>query len=336
MEKLLTIIIPTYNTEQYLSRCIDSLLIADFMDKLEIIIIIDGSPDNSAKIGYRYEARYPQTIQVVDKPNGGHGSTINKGIELATGKYFRVLDSDDWFDTMEFEAYLKKLEETDADMVLTPSTMEYLYKHRSVALKFKRLQYDTLYNADTFDYNHFIGDKFNTMARTTYKTEVLRASKLKLPEHTYYVDVLYSLCVIPYIQNFIVYNNNIYRYFIGRPEQSINNYTRHIKDLRTVICICLDFLCQSEGRINKNKADYLNKEVRMRITQFALICFLRLPLQQVVSEIDMLQKQILQLPEKNQKQFAKNLRTFKLYKKLPLLYAFYYKIHIRIKNIFNI
>ena len=108
MIKLLTIVIPTYNMEAYLNRCLDSLLVSDEqMQLLEVLVINDGSKDNSSAIAHEYEAKYPNTFRVIDKENGNYGSCVNRGLKEASGKYIKVLDADDWFDTTEFEKYLK-------------------------------------------------------------------------------------------------------------------------------------------------------------------------------------------------------------------------------------
>ena len=101
--KTLTITIPAYNAENYISKCIESLLAEDIRNQLEIIIINDGSVDSTGKIAKAYELKYPGIVQVVNKENGGHGSGVNTGISKATGKYFMVLDSDDWFSTAELK-----------------------------------------------------------------------------------------------------------------------------------------------------------------------------------------------------------------------------------------
>ena len=94
--KLLTIVIPVYKVEKYIRQCLDSIIVPlDQMEKLEVIIVNDGTPDNSAVIAHEYADRYPDTIKVIDKENGGHGSAWNVGLESATGKYIRFLDSDD-------------------------------------------------------------------------------------------------------------------------------------------------------------------------------------------------------------------------------------------------
>ena len=116
--KVLSIAIPVYNTENYIKRCVDSLAIQDIINDIEIILVNDGSKDNSIKIMNEYKAKYPESIIVVDKENGGHGSTINKALSIATGKYFRVLDSDDWFDVKMYEELYTKAKSTNADIVM--------------------------------------------------------------------------------------------------------------------------------------------------------------------------------------------------------------------------
>ena len=124
MQKLLTIIVPTYNMQDYLRHCLDSLIVSnEWLDLLEVLVINDGSKDKSSEIGHEFEMLYPNTFVVIDKENGNYGSCINQGLEIATGKYVKVLDADDSFDTANFEDYLRYLGSVDVDMVLTPYTI---------------------------------------------------------------------------------------------------------------------------------------------------------------------------------------------------------------------
>ena len=104
-EKLLTLVIPTYNMEKYLEKCLDSLLVSDneMLKTLEVLIVIDGAKDGSSAIGHRYQDLYPDTFRVIDKENGNYGSCINRGLKEATGTFIKILDADDWFDTKNFE-----------------------------------------------------------------------------------------------------------------------------------------------------------------------------------------------------------------------------------------
>lgn len=119
MEKILTVVIPTYNMQDYLRRCLDSLIVSDgLMQQLEVLVINDGSKDNSSAIGHEYQEKYPNTFRVVDKENGNYGSCINRALKEATGKYIKVLDADDYFSTDNFSSYLCFLQKHDVDLVL--------------------------------------------------------------------------------------------------------------------------------------------------------------------------------------------------------------------------
>ena len=118
--KILTIIIPTYNMENYLRKCLDSLIVSDEkMQMLEVLVINDGSKDSSSIIAHEYQEKYPQTYRVIDKENGNYGSCINRGLKEATGKYVKVLDADDYFDPSVLGQYLDFLFEQEVDMVIS-------------------------------------------------------------------------------------------------------------------------------------------------------------------------------------------------------------------------
>lgn len=171
--KVLTVLIPIYNTEKYIKRCLDSLLVPDVLDDIEIIAVSDGSKDGSADIVKDYCEKYPETMVFVDKENGGHGSTINVGIKEAKGKYFRVLDSDDWFNTVDFIEFVKRLKNENADLVVCDYRKEHTYNSQSEYFVYDNLEEGKLYKFDEFNLNILKGEYF-VMATSTYKTEVLR------------------------------------------------------------------------------------------------------------------------------------------------------------------
>lgn len=238
--KILTVIVPVYNTEKYIKRCLDSLDNKEINDKLEVLVVSDGSKDNAINIAKEYSKRLPDTFKIIEKENGGHGSTINKGLELATGKYFRVLDSDDWVDNVNFVEFVKRLEDQDADLVVTDYSKEFIYEGKSEKIVYKNLEPNKKYIFDKFDLNILNGEYF-VMATSTYKTEVLRKSNLKLMEKTFYVDMQYNVVPIPYVNSFVYFNLDIYRYFIGRLDQSVNtasfvkNHLNHDKVVKYLI-----------------------------------------------------------------------------------------------------
>ena len=108
-EKILTVTIPSYNVEAYLEDCLESFVNSEVMDDIEVLIVNDGSSDNTVKIAQRYVDKYENTFRLINKENGGHGSTINTGVREAKGKYFKVVDGDDWVDTRSFIHLVKVL-----------------------------------------------------------------------------------------------------------------------------------------------------------------------------------------------------------------------------------
>lgn len=125
MSKLLTIVIPCYNVEQYLHECLDSILLAEYNDSLEVLAINDGSKDNTLSILSRYSSKYPEMLRVIDKPNGGWGSVINLAIKEAQGCYFKILDSDDWFEKEAFIEFIERLKHCGTDIFISNFTEHY-------------------------------------------------------------------------------------------------------------------------------------------------------------------------------------------------------------------
>lgn len=239
--KTLSIVIPTYNVEKYLERCLNTLVFDDTIQKdIELIIVNDGSKDGSLKIAREYEKKYKDSIIVIDKENGGHGSTINAGLKVASGKYFRVIDSDDWVNIDDFVDYVRELKKHNEDVVLTNYSRELLYTGETILFKYKNLEYNKTYDLDKFDYS-LLGLDYFFMATTTFKTEKLKKAKLMLDEKTFYVDMEFILLPFLEMKDMVYLDYDIYRYFIGRPEQSINiqsyvrNRAHHEKVLRRLL-----------------------------------------------------------------------------------------------------
>lgn len=271
--KLLSIVIPTYNVEKYLRRCLDTLTYnEDIQDDLEIIIVNDGSKDNSLKIAKEYEKKY-KSVKVIDKENGGHGSTINSGLKIATGKYFRVIDSDDWVNVVDFKKYIKDLNKIDCDVVLTNFSREFIYSGESIRYNYpSEIEFNKIYDLKSFDLSLF-KDEYFFMATTTYKTELLKKHDFKLDENMFYVDMEYVIFPIPYIKNFILLDYDIYRYFIGRPDQSVNlsSFARNRKNHEFVLKKLVNFF--TEVDTSKNKKDYIKKIlVLMANTHYIIYC----------------------------------------------------------------
>ena len=256
--KTLTVVVPVYNTEDYIRRCLDSLVNIPDRSALEILVVNDGSRDSSPDIAKEYEKKYPECVVVIDKENGGHGSTVNKGLEAATGKYFRVLDSDDWFDTLNFEKYLTELERCDEDLVLTPYTQEYTFSGEKVEYKYEAFVHDRVYTWDEMSFDE--NSMYFTLASSSYRTELLRECGLHLFEKTFYVDMQFNIYPIPYLKTVRFLDHEVYRYFIGRPTQSMSgqNLMKNLPQHERVLRFLADYYVETKDKCLPQQRDYMS------------------------------------------------------------------------------
>lgn len=250
MEKILTVTIPSYNVEKYLPEIIPTFLAPEILGEIEILIVNDGSKDRTAEIAGQFEKDYPNTIRLVDKENGGHGSTINKGIELAQGKYFKVVDGDDWVDTEQFVRYVKRLKELDQDIVLTPFNRVNIDSGEIEKKTLSGISFDTEYSVSTL--LRLLGDSY-CMHSTTFKTSVLKQIR-PIDEHCFYVDQEYIAFPLPYAETAVCLDCTIYQYRVGNNEQSVSmqsfqrNREMHFRVIRTLLEFLDEISCGGEIR----------------------------------------------------------------------------------------
>ena len=222
--KYISFAIPCYNSEAYMEKAINSILIGG--EDVEILIVNDGSKDGTQEIAERYEAQYPTIVKAIQKENGGHGDAVNCGLSHATGKYFKVVDSDDWVDESSLFKILETVktfvkEDTLVDMVISN------YVYEKVGMEHKKvIRYDNVLPENTIfhwdEIGHFRLDQYILMHSVLYRTEMLKLCQLKLPKHTFYVDNIYVYYPLPHVRTLYYLNVDFYRYFIGRSDQSVN------------------------------------------------------------------------------------------------------------------
>lgn len=241
-DKLLTIVVPSYNASKYLDFNLQSFLCPSEPEKLEVIVVDDGSTDDTARIADAYHEKYPDTIKVVHKENGGHGSGINAGLRVATGKYFKVVDADDWVDHEALERLLDYIAsfdaaDTDADTAEAKdaSSPDVIYNNYYWRLTdeakapeeyerkaeftepFSGVEYRKVYAFES------IADRcYVKMHNMTIRTEILRDHQIQIDEHCYYVDMEYILYPMPYVQTIAFLPEFLYQYQIGRQGQSMD------------------------------------------------------------------------------------------------------------------
>ncbi|EOS21514.1 hypothetical protein C806_04161 [Lachnospiraceae bacterium 3-1] len=220
----ITFTVPCYNSKDYMERCIDSLLSGE--EHVEIIIVDDGSTDGTGEIADNYARNYPEIVRVVHQENGGHGAGVNAGLSLATGRYFKVVDSDDWLDEEELQKLLRKIRQWEKSNVTVDLVIcNYIYDH-FYENKTKRMGYKNVLKENQVcgwnDIGWFRPSQYLVMHSLFFRTEVLRESGVKLPKHTFYVDNIFANQPLPYVRTLCYLNLDMYHYFLGREDQSVN------------------------------------------------------------------------------------------------------------------
>ena len=236
--KLLTIVIPVYKVEKYIRQCLDSVIVPrEQADKVEVIVVNDGTPDNSGVIAHKYADRYPETIRVIDKENGGHGSAWNVGLQQATGKYIRFLDSDDWLS--DLSGFLRVLEPVDADMVITHLNKYQEETGETATDRVRGVEYGKQYDISVFPQIE-IGNTYKYAVYNfwycTYRTDMLRSEHPLFAEGVSYDDAVLQLAPILLGETMVFLDKELYNYRLGRSGQSVDRavMSRKIEDFIAV------------------------------------------------------------------------------------------------------
>ncbi|MBH1940722.1 glycosyltransferase family 2 protein [Mobilitalea sibirica] len=222
--KLLTAAIPCYNSAAYMGHAIDTLLTGG--EEIEIIIVNDGSSDDTLKIAEEYRQRHPSIIKVISQENGGHGEAVNTGLANAQGLYFKVVDSDDWVNEKALLQVMERLKNLIADGN-SPDLFLANYVYEKVDAKKKKvINYNwALPKEQIFTWDeimHFKQSQNILMHSTIYRTKLLKDCGIVLPKHTFYVDNIFVYQPLPFVKTLYYMDVNLYRYFIGRADQSVN------------------------------------------------------------------------------------------------------------------
>ncbi len=267
--KKISFVVPCYNSEDYMERAIDSLLVGK--EEVEIIIVNDGSKDRTLKIANKYQKKYPKIVKVVDKKNGGHGSGVNAGLKIAEGLYFKVVDSDDWLDKEALQKLLKeikKLEQNFPDLIICNYVYNHLYENKQ-----KVMRYNNIFKSGKItnwnEIKHIKQSQYMIMHSLIYKTDILRISKLELPEHTFYVDNIVAYLPLPYTKTILYLDLDLYQYFIGRSDQSVNedvmiNRVDQQITVTKIISSCTNL--ENVKKESKKLYKYMVRNVSMMIT----------------------------------------------------------------------
>lgn len=221
--------------EAYIGKCLDSLLIPEF-DQVEVLVVNDGSKDRSSEIAHSYAERYPDSIRVIDKPNGHYGSCINTALPQAKGRYVRILDSDDWFDSSSLSLLIKELNSLNVDVVFTRNSVYYEADHRTEHKTFGGLIYGQMLNLNSYS----IPKECLKMHCLTYRTDFLKQIGYHQTEGICYTDNEYVAWPLLKANTFYAIDCSLYQYRIGRGEQSVSidsivkNVEHYLKVINTL------------------------------------------------------------------------------------------------------
>lgn len=270
--KLITYAIPCYNSAEYMDACIESILACNRPDDIEIIIVDDGSTkDNTLEKAQVWESTNPGVIRAIHQENGGHGAAVMTGLENARGLYFKVVDSDDWLDNDANVAMLDKLASFDEpiDLMLVNYVYEHTADNTQEVMKYTRmLPVEQLFTWD--DCGHFGLTKYILMHSVIYRTQMLRDCGLTLPRHTFYVDNIFVYVPLPECKCIYYMDVDLYRYFIGREDQSVNETVmigRIDQQLRVTRIMIDSFLLERDV-----KSSRLRSYMRNYLTMMMMIC----------------------------------------------------------------
>lgn len=265
MNPILTIIIPSYNMQQYLDKCLSSLTDDRFIGCLQVLIINDGSKDRTEEIANEYVSRYPGIFELINKENGGHGSVVNVGIKSAKGKYFRILDADDWVLTDNLVKLIDVLKVTEADVVID--------EKREIDIKTNAAKFFVLPKNYTgkqkFTLEEISADTsippFIMLHTLSIRTDILQGKDISVREGVYYDDIEFIIKSTVNAQTFEFYDIEIYQYLVGNVLQSINykNYVKNYKHHDVITRELVRYATEFNG--NKIQKKYLKKRIRLLI-----------------------------------------------------------------------
>ena len=278
-QKEITFVIPCYNSADYMDHCIDSILRG--RGDIEIIIVNDGSTrDNTAEKADQWAAQYPDVIKVIHQENKGHGGAVMAGLRAASGVYFKVVDSDDWLDPVALNLMLSKLRHfissgSPVDLVVA----NYVYEHTNSGTQ-KVIRYRHMMPKNRiFTWNElgFSGPGQNILMHSaTFRTQILRDSGVDLPEHTFYVDNIFVYVPLPSVQTLYYLPVNLYRYFIGREDQSVNESVQisRLDQQMRVTRIMVEAHKLPEGAGNRRLAGYMEQYLGLIVTASSMFALL--------------------------------------------------------------
>lgn len=278
-QPILSVIVPSYNAQQWLKHGVESILASSEIDKIEILIVNDGSKDNTLNIAKQLKAESTingkSPIKIIDKENGGHGSTINAGLLNATGKYIKVMDSDDYYDTLELNRLVKILENENSDLVLTNYVEDWSNNpHFSIMKYYEFMCPGKQYQIEDLCYEGYGFNRYaNILHTSTFKTEMLKQGDFKISEHCFYVDMELNTYAFLLANTVTYYPLNLYMYYLGRSGQSVSpeSFKKNYKQHEHVLLKIINEITDRNTSYEKKQCLYRTIVLPMVETQYYII-----------------------------------------------------------------
>ena len=256
MEKLLTISIAAYNVGKYIEKTLESVLIPEIVDKIEVFVVDDGGNDNTLEIAKKYSEKFPDSVFPVHKENGGYGSTVTWSVEHANGKYFKLLDGDDWFTSENLPELIRRMENSSADAFVTNTA-------QAVEGKENHDMYDFIRPLDGQKMKISEAEKNPVVAMWAYafKTEIVKKMFRPLPLHTLYTDQIFVMYSLSGTETIEYFGDVIYNWRIGRDEQSnsLKSIAKHYQELIDVADIISAFYTEQKKAGRSDNLKYMLK-----------------------------------------------------------------------------
>lgn len=258
MKKLLSISIATYNSGTVIEDCLDSIVKSKYIDLIEVLVIDDGSKDNTSEIVQTYLKKYPKSVFLVKKENGGYGSTVNTSLQLATGKYFKTVEGDDWVNTKGLDKLIEKLDKLEADIII--NNYEEIINHKKKYICINQgHQYNKILN-----FNEINKEQVFRIQSMTIKLDKIKLVKYKISEHRFYVDSEYVFYSMIHAKNIVFFEDVVYQYRLGQDGQSvsIDSIYNNFEDLMYIIERLLNIYSIIEFEIKDEvKKQYLLRNI---------------------------------------------------------------------------
>lgn len=321
MEKILTITIPSYNAENYLREDLPYYMLDSILENIEILIVDDGSKDRTREVGSEFQERYPEAVRVISKENGGHGSAVNTGIREARGKYFKVIDADDWVDTVSLEQLVKYLKESDSDLILSPFySVDDITKEKTPELPVEEDVLQKICAGKEYQMKSMLKHLKDSiqMHAITIRTSILKENDIQLDENRFYVDQEYVLYPIPYVQTVSFCMEYVYCYRTATDGQSMNwnNMIKNRGMHGDVVCSLISYYNKKKNELSEEQREFfLYRCAKMLNTQATIYL--------VMEDRKMARKEMIQF-EKKVRELCPQVYMYPYSEKVTLLRKTHY------------